>query len=93
MNHLGALSISARIVSRASDDASCPSGKRASAQDDPQRRCLAPSTVNYVAPPPGYAPPGVQTDYTPESKVGLYVGVGIGAVVVIGGLYMLFGRD
>lgn len=46
------------------------------------------------APVPGYAPPGVEDmpPPTPESKTGLYIGLGIGAVVLIGGAYLLFGK-
>ena len=47
---------------------------------------------NFWTPPPGYAAPlpaGVQQP-TPESKTGLYIGLGLAALVVAGGVYFLF---
>jgi hypothetical protein len=54
----------------------------------------------YAPPPPALAPQGYQPPLPPglpppreaESKTGLYIGLGIGAVVLIGGGYLLF-RD
>ena len=45
--------------------------------------------------PEGYRPPlppGAEGT-TPESKAGLYLGIGLSALVLIGGGYLLFVRD
>lgn len=60
----------------------------------PPIRAPNPSGVNPWAPPPGYTPTlpdGVSTA-TPESKTGLYVGLGLAALIVGGGIYFIFVR-
>ncbi len=91
MRHLGALSPAAHIVAQAQDDSSCASGKRATVPG--HELCISPADVARYGVPPGYTPPGVEPGYAPESKTGLYVGLGVGAVVIVGGLFLLFGRD
>lgn len=92
MNGFGSTNAFANIMARAVSAPNCPSGYR-DPKAAPGSDCIPLRIVTQASPPPGYAPPGVQpVTTTPESKTGLYIGLGLAAVVVVGGAYLLFGR-